>query len=221
MKQSSMVATRKQSVDRVLNKDTLQPLQEIINESQRANKSINQQKAILHSGIQKTLPYRQERMLKKVFQTLLKCDYDASGLNKDWLTSISVDERSMIKKFFRDSGPQFIALEDYWVEEFCRKLRSIVVPAGSVLKRRETEPDRLYILITGKVSIDGRLFNSPQTTLVNDYYPGQSFADPLLNETAAFSSHVTVVSNRPAMLYYLDKSAYIQIYIDRLNELSR
>ena len=67
-------------------------------------------------------------MLVKVFQTMLKCDYDVvSGLNKEWLTAISVDERSMIKKFFRDSGPQFTDFTDFWVEEFCRKLKCIVV----------------------------------------------------------------------------------------------
>ena len=80
---------------------------EIINESERANEVMNMEKALLQDGKQKKLPYRQERMLKKVFETMLKCDYDAIGLNKDWLTKISVDERSMIKKFFRDSGPQF------------------------------------------------------------------------------------------------------------------
>ena len=100
-------------------------------------------------------------MLKKVFQTMLKCNYDPSGLNKDWLTAFSIDERSMIKKFFRDSGPQFLALEDFWVEEFCRKLRGIIVPPGTVLKRRDKEPDKLYILIKGQVSVHGCLFNSP------------------------------------------------------------
>lgn len=37
----------------------------------------------------------------------MRSSFDATGLNRDWLTSISVDERSIIKKFFRDSGPQF------------------------------------------------------------------------------------------------------------------
>ena len=111
-------------------------------------------------------------MLKKVFQTLSKCDYDATGINREWLTAISVDERSMIKKFFRDSGPQFLTFEDFWVEEFCRKLRTEIVPPGTVLKRRQKEPDKLYILIKGKVSVQEQMFNSHQTILVNDYYPG-------------------------------------------------
>ena len=103
----------------------------------------------MQDGKQKNLPYRQERMLKKVFQTMMNCDYDASGLNKDWLKAISVDERSMIKKFFRDSGPQFLCFEDFWVEEFCRRLRTIIVAPGTVLKRGDKEPDKLYILIKG------------------------------------------------------------------------
>jgi len=43
-------------------------------------------------------------------------------MNKMWLTDITIDERSLIIKFFRDSGPQFEKLNDYWVEEFCRRI---------------------------------------------------------------------------------------------------
>lgn len=59
----------------------------------------------MQEGKTKTLPYRQERMMLKTFNVMSKCAYDATGLNKDWFTKISVDERSMIKNLFRDSGP--------------------------------------------------------------------------------------------------------------------
>ena len=63
------------------------------------------------------------------------------------------------------------------------------------------------------------MFNSPQQILVNEYYPGQSFSDPILNETASYTSQVSVTCNKPAMLFYLTKPAYVQIFIDKLNEM--
>ena len=57
--------------------------------------------------------------------------------------------------------------------------------------------------------------------LLNEYWPGQSFCDPLLNETASSATTVMVTSAKPAKLFCLSKSAYMQIYIDKLNELNR
>ena len=91
----------------------------------------------------------------KIFNTIKNCTYDASGLNREWLSAISVDERSMLKKFFRDSGPQFCNLLDFWVEEFCRRVHAEIVPPGTVLKDAGSDPDRLIILIKGKVSVLG------------------------------------------------------------------
>lgn len=160
-------------------------------------------------------------MISKIYDRLHDCVYDSSGLNMSWLTAISVDERSMLKKFFRDSGNQFCELKDFWVEEFCRKVQSIELAPGTVLKARDHEPDRIYILITGKVSVHSPLWNSRETVLLNEYYPGQSVCDPYRNETAPLASLVTVTSRKPAKLFYLTKSAYEQIYIDKLNEVAR
>lgn len=101
-----------------------------------------------------------------------QCEYDANGYNKQWLTSISVDERSLLKKFFQSSGPQFTHIKDYWVEEFCGKLKTMILAPGVVVKHRNKDPDRLYILISGKVSVSGPMWNSSEMILVNDYYPG-------------------------------------------------
>lgn len=84
----------------------------------------------------------------------------------------------------------------------------MVVPAGKVIKEKSLEPDKLYILLKGKVKIEGPKYASKsEMILVNEYYPGQSFCDPLLNETASAQSKVTVGS-QPAMLFYLSKSAF-------------
>ena len=115
----------------------------------------------------------------------------------------------MLKKFFRDSGPQFCNLLDFWVEEFCRRVHAEIVPPGTVLKDIETDPDRLIILIKGKVSVHGPIFDSPDTVLVNEYYPGQSFGDPFLNETTAIHHRVSVNSSKPAKIFYLMKSNYL------------
>ena len=163
-------------------------------------------------------------MITKIFNTIKSCTFDSTGLNMEWLNKISVDERSMLKKFFRDSGPQFCNLLDFWVEEFCRRVQAEIVPPGTVLKDLDVEPDRLIILIKGKVSVEGPLFSQPvktppDTVLINEYYPGQSFGDPFLNETTAIHNRVTVGS-KPAKIFYLMKSNYLQIYIDRLNDLN-
>ena len=55
--------------------------------------------------------------------------------------------------------------------------------------------------------------------LVNEYFPGQSFGDPFLNETTAIHHRVTVGS-KPAKIFYLMKSNYLQIYIDKLNDVN-
>ena len=101
----------------------------------------------------------------------------------------------MIKKFFRDSGPQFTNLKDFWIEEFCRRLKSVVVKPGKVLKPGNSDTEKLYILIKGKVSVSGPEFDSINMILLNEYFPGQSFCDPVLNETASFCSEVSVTSN--------------------------
>ena len=80
---------------------------------------------------------------------MMKSSYDPTGINRDWLTSISVDERSIIKKFFRDSGPQFRNMKDFWMEEFCRRLQAVTVSPGTVLKKASQEPEKLYILLKG------------------------------------------------------------------------
>ena len=66
---------------------------------------------------------------------MLNSSYDAIGINRDWHSSISVDKRSIIKKFFRDSGPQFLKIrEDFLIEEFCRRLKAVSVAPGAILK---------------------------------------------------------------------------------------
>ena len=64
------------------------------------------------------------------------------------------------------------------------------------------------------------LFNSAESLFVNEYLPGQSFGDPLMNESTPVQSQVTVTGRKPARLFFLPKSAYIHIYIDTLNELA-
>ena len=57
--------------------------------------------------------------------------------------------------------------------------------------------------------------------LLNEYLPGQSFCDPLLNETASSATTVIVTSSKPAKVFYLLKSSYMSIYIDKLNDLNK
>ena len=56
--------------------------------------------------------------------------------------------------------------------------------------------------------------------LKNEYFPGQSIGDPFLNETTAIHNRVTVGS-KPAKIFYLMKSNYLQIYIDKLNDVNK
>ena len=158
----------------------------------------------------------------KIFATMQKSSYDATGLNREWLTSISVDERSLIKKFFRDSGPQFQNMGDYWMEEFCRRLQAVTYGSGKVLKQNKKEPDELFIIIKGKVSVYAPKFKSKdETLLLNEYWPGQSFGDPLLNETTSAATTVKVTCSKNAKFFVLSRSSYMQVYIDKLNELNK
>lgn len=124
----------------------------------------------------------------------------------------------MIKKFFQDSGPQFIDFSDFWIEEFCRKLYTIDAKPGSILKARGKDADRLFILIRGRVSVTVPRFASTENILVNEYLPGQSFCDPLLNETADATAQVQVISGCSAKMLCIKKRCYIQIFIDKINE---
>lgn len=51
------------------------------------------------------MPATQEKIITEIFNTIALSKFDASGMNKMWLTDITIDERSIIIKFFRDSGP--------------------------------------------------------------------------------------------------------------------
>ena len=52
----------------------------------------------------KVLPARQERILLKIFKAIEGCNFDSGCTNMDWKEATTVDERSFLKKFFRDSG---------------------------------------------------------------------------------------------------------------------
>ena len=83
------------------------------------------------------------------------------------------------------------------------------VTPGTVLKQSDCEPDRLYILLKGKVAVYTPKHNSAkEKILLNEYFPGQSFCDPMLNETASAATLVTVTGKRPAKLFYLTKTSY-------------
>ena len=87
-------------------------------------------------------------------------------------SAITIDERSMLKQFFRDSGPQFAELEDVQIDEFCSRLQSVVCSPGTILKQSDEECERFYVLIKGKVSVYCPEHTSKQLILVNDYNPG-------------------------------------------------
>jgi len=193
---------------------------EIINQSERANEVMSQQKMLLQDGKQKQLPFRQERILTKIFTTMLNSNYDATGLNKQWLSTLSVDERSLIKKFLRESSPQFSTLTDYWMEEFCQRLKAKTVAPGTVLKKSNKESEKLFILLRGQVTVHTPKFNSEDQIELNEYLPGQSFGDPLLNETASVAATVSVTSSQSARVFFLSKRAYLHMFIDKLNELN-
>mmetsp|Transcript_38756 Transcript_38756/g.50748 ORF Transcript_38756/g.50748 Transcript_38756/m.50748 type:complete len:87 (+) Transcript_38756:100-360(+) len=84
---------------------------------------------------------------------------------------------------------------DYWMEELCRRLQAVTYAPRKVLKKAKKEPDQLFILLKGKVSVYSPKYNSSETILLNEYWPGQSFCDPLLNETASAATTVVVSSS--------------------------
>ena len=55
--------------------------------------------------------------------------------------------------------------------------------------------------------------------LLNEYWPGQSFGDPILNETTSAATSVKVTSSKDAKFLVLTRSSYMQVYIDKLSEM--
>lgn len=91
--------------EKMLNKDTLRPLMKIINESQVVSKVASPERELMLDGRQKRLPNRLESIILKIFRTLQNCSFDPIGVNRDYISSFSVDERSVMKKFLLNSGP--------------------------------------------------------------------------------------------------------------------
>ena len=120
-------------------------------------------------------------MLTKIFNTILTSNFDSSGLNLEWKSAISVDERSLLKKFFKNTGPQFKHLKDVWTEDFCTRLRCKILCPNEILKHRNAESDTIYFIVTGRISIYDPKWNSGEYILSNHYWPGQSVCDPEQN----------------------------------------
>ena len=142
----------------------------MIEESERAIAAFNNKYPGLKS--QKTLPPRQRKMLLKIFDSISNCVFDNQCLNQDWKTAISVDERSFLKKFFKTSGPQFQHLTDVWLEDFCCKLKAKTLDVNEVIKHRNRDPNIVYFIVTGKISVYDPCWNSEEVVLSNDYLPG-------------------------------------------------
>ena len=138
-----------------------------------------------------------------------KATYDGCGINLEWLKAVSFDECQILKNFFRDSGPQFLNMSEIKIEDSCKRLRPIIVAPGTILKKSQDESLTFYIILKGQVNIyTPKHRSSDETILLNEYWPGQSFCDPLLNETADTRATVTVAGKKPAKLFFLDKIAF-------------
>ena len=114
-------------------------------------------------------------MLLKIFDQISNSAFDNQCLNQDWKTSISVDERSFLKKFFKNSGPQFQHLTDVWLEDFCQKLRAKTLSANSIVKHPNREPKMIYFILTGRMSVFEPLRyqkDENEMVLANHYWPG-------------------------------------------------
>ena len=124
----------------------------------------------------------------------------------------------MLKKFFKNSGPQFKHLKDVWLEYFCTRLRVKTLRYNDILKSRHNEADTIYFIITGQISVYDPRFDSDEYVLVNRYHPGMSVCDPVQNQTASYFSRVIVTSKEPTRVFYMSKETYINIYVEEINK---
>ena len=90
---------------------------------------------------------------------------------------------------------------------------------NDVIKPRNRDPNAIYFILTGRISVYDPCWNSDQVVLANHYWPGQSVCDPEQNQSASYFSKVKVTSDEPAKVFYMSHHTYMQIYIDKLNQL--
>lgn len=144
----------KKSIKEALEPETLKPLYEIIAESEKATQMNSQASSMFAGKKQEVLPFRQARVLNKAFKCILEeMDEMQTQSSTYWKDRLSVDERSVVKKFFKDSNPHLKNLKDFRLEEFCTRLQARIINSGAALKHYNCDPDGLYLIISGKVGV--------------------------------------------------------------------
>lgn len=129
----------------------------------------------------------EQTILNRIFSKIQKSKYDSLGINLNWKPNFTVDERSLLKKFIQDSGPQFKDMEDFKLEDICQKLVTEKYFSEQVLCYPTEKPNGLWFVLSGCLSVFE--FNgSDEALMLNEFGAGMSCGDSEMNVTVSMSS---------------------------------